>query len=154
MVWSPSHLYHINSIEAVQRAFTETSPCNTKPSIQPTSLNFKVTNPRTQTSDHWSLHLLQYHTRTFRSPIWWLFHRFTLYITPWSLKKTRNAVMQKQLIKTFFFHPASSNHAWNSLTQDLISIKNPKLFKNHLSKANLSQFLTIPYINLPPNTCI
>ena len=44
VVRSPSQICHINSIEAVQRAFPKRS-CNPKPFIQPTPLKFTLKNP-------------------------------------------------------------------------------------------------------------
>ena len=106
----------INSIEAVQRVFTKRLPA-----IQNLPYSQRLSTLKLQTLEHRRLitdlsTCLHYHTRTFRFPIWWLFHRFTLYITSWSLKKNSKYRYAKTTYLNIFFIPRHQTmelpHTW------------------------------------------
>ena len=148
VVWSPSQICHINSIEAVQRAFTKRLHA-----IQNLPYSQRLSNLQLQTLKHRRLitDLSTCFIIIYGHSALQFDEFFTASHCP-SLrghsKKLEMPICKNNLSKYFFSSRVIK--PWNSLSQDLISIKNPKLFKKQVSKADLSQFLTIPFINPNP----
>ena len=152
VVWSPSQICHINSIEAVQRAFTKRLP-----GIQNLSYSQRLSNLLLQTLEHRRLvtdlstcfNIIYGHSALQFDEFFTASHCPSL---RGHSKKLEMPLCKNNLSKHFFSSRVIK--PWNSLPQDLISIKNPKSFKKQVSKANLSKFLTIPFINPHTTTCI
>ena len=154
VVWSPSQICHINSIEAVQRAFTKRLPA-----IQNLSYSQRLSNLHLQPLEHRRLvtdlstcfNIIYGHSAL-------QFNEFFISSHCPSLgghsKKLEMPYCKNNLSKHFFSSRVFKTMEFSLQKTFKISIKNPKLFKNHVSKPNLSKFLTIPFFNPHTTNCI
>ena len=145
VVWSPSQICLINAIETVQRAFTKRLP-----SFQNLSYHERITNLQLQTLEHrrlvtdlYTCHcIINGHSALQFNDFFINSHRSNL--------RGHSGKLEMPLCKNNFtknFFSARVIKPWNSLSQDLISIQNSKLFKKHVAKFDLSKFLIFKSIH-------
>ena len=145
VIWSPSQIGLINSIESVQRSFTKRLP-----SLNNLSYSERLSVLGLQTLEHRRLItdlLTCYNIINGHSAL--KFSDFFTY-SPCTTLRGHQQKLQLPLCKnntSKYFFSSRIIKPWNSLAAELISIQNPKLFKKYLNQINLSDFLTIPYCN-------